>query len=362
MPIKWENNVLGFVPRTDWLSVPFNPTRPGDPADLLIDDMRTDNLMAEWQSIAAAHQIPAMAMFHSFDVEAQKTVRVPVDTHNIEKGLIKVKINQSERLRALTRAGVQGDDAMYRYVMNDGFNLAEQVITRAHVAKNELLASGAITIKENNLDLTVDYGVPAAQKALTIAFGANDDVPAQIQSIIDQAKAAGVTITGMFTSGSMLTKMRKHESMQKIIGGNMAAGALVRKTALKEFLSEEFGINVVVEQDYTYAYDRGLDASGQIVQSTKRYYPINKVTFFAQVNGGKLATGLWGDSPEADLPELLKIAPSQRPFVTITQWAENDPAVLWTKASALFMPVLFNPGSLWIATESTSEGDDEAEG
>ena len=53
-----------------------------------------------------------MAQFHGFDVEAQKTFRIPVDTHNIENGLIKVKLNQSERLRELIRAGVQGDDAI----------------------------------------------------------------------------------------------------------------------------------------------------------------------------------------------------------------------------------------------------------
>lgn len=354
--MKWENNILGFVPKTDWLEVPFDPTRPNDPVDQLIDDVRTDNLMAEWNSIAAAHQIPAMAQFHSFDVEAQKTVRVPVDNHNIEKGLIKVKINQSERLRALTRSGVNGDDAMYRYVMNDGFNLAEQVITRAHVAKNELLASGQITIKENNLDLTVDYGVTAAQKAQTISFAAAADVVEQIQAIVDAAKAAGVTLTGMYTSAAMLTKMRKHISLQKAINGVNGTGVLLRRGALNDFLAEEFGLGTILTNDATYAYDRKLTAAGAITQSTKRYYPVNKVTFFGAVNGGKLATGLWGDSPEADLPELLDIEPSQRPYVTITQWAEQDPAVLWTKASALFMPVLFNPGSLWIATDSTPAG------
>lgn len=354
--MKWENNILGFVPKTDWLEVPFDPTRPNDPVDQLIDDVRTDNLMAEWNSIAAAHQIPAMAQFHSFDVEAQKTVRVPVDNHNIEKGLIKVKINQSERLRALTRSGVNGDDAMYRYVMNDGFNLAEQVITRAHVAKNELLATGQITIKENNLNLTVDYGVTSAQKAQTISFAAAADVVEQIQAIVDAAKAAGVTLTGMYTSSAMLTKMRKHISLQKAINGVNGTGVLLRRGALNDFLAEEFGLGTILTNDDTYAYDRKLTAGGAITQSTKRYYPVNKATFFGAVNGGKLATGLWGDSPEADLPELLDIEPSQRPYVTITQWAENDPAVLWTKASALFMPVLFNPGSLWIATDSTPAG------
>lgn len=356
MPTKWENNVLGFIPQTDWLSVPFNPNRPNDPVDTLIDDIRTDNLVAEWQSIAAANQIPAMAMFHSFDVEAQKTVRVPIDTHNIEKGLIKVKINQSERLRTLTRSGVQGDDALFRYVMNDGFNLAEQVITRAHVAKNELLASGVVTINENDLNLTVDYGVTNAQKTQTISFAANVDVVEQIQAIIDAAKAQGVTLTGMYTSGAMLSKMRKHISVQKAINGANGAGALVRRTALTDFLGEEFGLETVLTQDNTYAYDRKLTSAGAITQQTKRYYPINKITFFGAVNGGRIATGLWGDSPEADLPELLNIQPSQRPFVTITQWAEKDPAVLWTKASALFMPVLYNPGSLWIATDSTPAG------
>lgn len=354
--MKWENNILGFVPKTDWLEVPFDPTRPNDPVDQLIDDVRTDNLMAEWNSIAAAHQIPAMAQFHSFDVEAQKTVRVPVDNHNIEKGLIKVKINQSERMRALSRSGVNGDDAMYRYVMNDGFNLAEQVITRAHVAKNELLASGQITIKENNLNLTVDYGVTAAQKAQTISFAAAADVVEQIQAIVDAAKAAGVTLTGMYTSSAMLTKMRKHISLQKAINGANGSGVLLRRGALNDFLAEEFGLGTILANDDTYAYDRKLTAAGAITQSTKRYYPVNKITFFGAVNGGKLATGLWGDSPEADLPELLDIEPSQRPYVTITQWAEKDPAVLWTKASALFMPVLFNPGSLWIATDSTPAG------
>lgn len=356
MSIKWENNVLGFVPKTDWLEVPFDPTRPNDTADQLIDDVRTDNLMAEWQSIAAAHQIPAMAMFHGFDTEAQKTVRVPIDTHNIEKGLIKVKINQSERLRALTRSGVQGDDALYRYVMNDGFNLAEQVITRAHVAKNELLATGSITVKENNLNLTVDYGVSNTQKSQTISFAAAADVVEQIQAIVDAAKAQGVTLTGMYTSSAMLTKMRKHASVQKAVNGTNGVGTLLRKTALRDFLGEEFGLTTILENDDTYAYDRKLTAAGAITQSTKRYYPVNKITFFGAVNGGKLATGLWGDSPEADLPELLNIEPSQRPFVTITQWSEKDPAVLWTKASALFMPVLYNPSSLWIATDSTPAG------
>ena len=67
--------------------------------------------------------------------------------------------------------------------------------------------------------------------------------------------------------------------------------------------------------------------------------------------GGKLGVGLWGDPPELDVANMLKVNTSSvSPYVYITQWTESDPSVLWTKASALFMPVLYNPNSLFIAS------------
>lgn len=366
MPIKWENNVLGFIPQADWLSIDFNPTRPNDPADQLFGDLKTDNITAQWESIAAANQIPVMAQFHSFDVETQTTTRVPVDTHNIEKGLIKVKINQSERMRAILRAGVQ-NESLYDYVINDGVNLADQVITRTKVAKNELLATGKVTIKENNLDLTVDYGVPAAQTAYSIDVGQGQDIDAQIQAIIDDATSVGVVINGMVCSRRVLTKMRKNDMLQVAINGNVGAGALVGMAALEAHFATEFGINRIITNDLTYASNRTINASGNVVQTTKRYFPDDKITFFATANGNVLGTGLWGDPPEVDIQQFQSVSASGvSPFVFVSQWAENDPTVLWTRASALFMPVLYNPNSLFIAeiTETTSDdssgGDDSS--
>ena len=113
MAITWESSIQGFIRNEDWLNVGFNVQRQTDPIDGIFGDERTDNITAKWQSIAAGYQLPMMAQFHAFDTESQQTVRVPVDTHNIEKGLIKVKINQSERMRILARSGVQGDQALY---------------------------------------------------------------------------------------------------------------------------------------------------------------------------------------------------------------------------------------------------------
>ena len=351
--IAWENDILGLVPKTDWLDVGTIVTRPNDPVDQVIDDTKTDNLVAEWESLAAEYQIPVMAQFHGFDTEAKTTFRVPVDRHNIEKGLIKVKINQSERMRTLIRSGVQNDD-LYEYILRDGIRLSDQVVTRSKVAKNELLATGKVTIKENNLNLTVDYGVPNANTSLTLDLSSSADIISQIQTIVDSAKNAGVTITGIYTSSANINKMRQNAGLQTAINGNIGAGSMIRKTVMEEFLSEEFGINTILTNDLTYGKSATVGANGRPNITTARYFPQNKVTFFATNPGGRLGRGLWGDPPEIDNARFYSNEePSSSPFVYVTQKMEWDPAVLWTKASALFMPVLFNPNSLYIATVSS---------
>lgn len=355
MAVKWENDILGFVPQEDWLDIPFNPVRQGDPTDVLFNDESTDNLMASWQSMASEYQIPVMAQFHGFDTEAQTTFRAPVDNHNIEKGLIKVKINQSERMRSLLRAGVKNDD-MYDYVIRDGVRLGEQVITRTKVAKNELLATGKITIKENNLDLTVDYGVDASQTAYTINVSDSSDIMGQIRQILDDALDKGVTLTGMFTSRNNITKMRRNEGLQIAVNGNVGAGAMIRLADFNSFMQEEFGISQIITNDLRYGIENGIGADGRPKVDMKRYFPEDKITFFASNPNGRMGTGLFAPPPEVDSLNSQVSASEQSPYVYISQWTEKDPAVLWTKASALYMPVLYNPYSLWIASVTESEG------
>ena len=354
--VRYENGIFGMIPQDEWLDVGFNVTRPNDPIDGLFGDQKTDNIVAQWQTIATQYQIPEMAQFHGFDTEAQTAFRVPIDTHNIEKGLIKVKMNQSERMRTLLRSGVRNEQ-MYDYILNDGINLADRVVTRTKVAKNELMATGKITIKENNLDLTVDYGVPTAQTQFTIDIATTSDLSAQIQDIIDAATAQGVIITGMMTSKKVITKMKANAGLQRNINGNVGVGALVRSQALKNYLSEEFGINTIITNDLTYRVPAGLGSNGRPVITTKRYFPQDKITFFATNPNGRMGIGLWGDPPEVDIEKFgttVGTESSVSPYVYVSQYSEKDPAVIWTKASALFIPVLYNPNSLFIATATDS--------
>ena len=354
---RFEDNIFGMVAKKDLLQIGYDVTRPNDPVDQLIDDDRTDNLIAEWESIAAEYGIPVMAQFHAFDTEAQKTLRVPIDEHNIEKGLIKVKIDQSERLRALMGKGVTGEEALYNRVLRDGYNLAEEVFTRSKVAKNELLATGKITIHENNLDLTVDYGVPLdhVSKVLDFGAGAAKPIDEQLQDLVAEAKGNGTAINGIYTSDAMIRKLQKSAALQATINGSNMVGKLIRRADLEAYLADELNITRVLTNDLIYSLPLTMGANGRPVVSKQRYYPENRITFFAA--NDKLGRGLWGDPPEVSASRFMQVEESEvSPYVYVSQYAEHDPAVTWTKASGLFMPVLFSPDSIYIASATATTG------
>lgn len=348
----WENGVMGWVSKDEWLKIPFTPpTLRNDPIDRLFANEKTNNIGAKWAEISADQLIPAMAQFHAFDTESVKTVSPVLTNHYVEKGLIKVKQNESERMAQLVKQGVNDSDELFRYVIEGGARLANSVDVRARVAKNEALATGQVTIGENNLSLTIDYGVPAANKAYTIEVSTNSDASAAIQAVIDAAAEMGITINGMITSRKVINKLRSNKGIQIAINGVNSQGALVSNQALNAYLSNEFGIDTVITQDNVYnANIDKIDAeTGKLAVVTRRYYPQDKITFFATAPNNRLGIGLWGDPPEVVNP-LTTTKTGVNPYVYIHQWTENDPAVLWTKASTLFIPVIYNPSSLFIAT------------
>jgi hypothetical protein len=358
MAERFENNVFGMVAPEDWLQVGYDVERPNDPTSELWGDVRTDNLVAYWESIAAEYGVPVMAQFHAFGTKAQKALRVPIDVHNIEKGLIKEKIDQSERLRALMARGVQNENELYQRVLRDGYNLADHVFTRAIVAKNEVMYSGKVTIKENNLDLTVDYGVPSAQLALTLDFGngATAPVDEQLMQITSDASDKGVPIDTLYTTSTDFNRFRKNAAIQLAINGTYGSGALVRVADLRQYMQEEFGINRIILQDGVYSKPYTQGANGRPVTTSNKLFPIGKYAF-AHTGGGKIGDGLWGDPPEVSAARYMDVAASEvSPYVYISQYAENDPAVTWTKASALFMPVLYNPNALFVASYTSTTG------
>lgn len=316
--------------------------------DRIFPDQKTQNIKAEYLRLAEGANIPVMATVHAFDTEAEIGTRPVFDKTEVEKLLIKRKINQTERVRLLTENGVYANDEIVRYVFDDMRLMADAVKTRTEVAKMEVLATGKMTIKENNLNLSVDYGVPTKNTGYKIDFGADADIIGQIQEIADAAAEAGNSLTEIVTSNKLLRKLAANKGIQTLVYGTVGAGTYVTADRLRSLFTELFGFGLITTNDMRY---KTQTASGK--EATKRFFPEDKMAFLSNGTPSSFGVGLWGVTPEeAEYGQFGQKSAQQ--YITITQWATPDPVAVWTKASGLFIPVVPNPNGLYIATEKTN--------
>jgi hypothetical protein len=219
------------------------------------------------------------------------------------------------------------------------------------------MATGKMTIKENGIDITVNYGVPAAHTTLTLDFteNATESIPDQLDAIVDMARDSGVTLNGLVTSRKGLGLLRRNADVQKLIHGVNLLGVRVSNSEVRNWLAEEYGITNVIIDDLAYSTPYTTDANGRPVAHPHRYFPENVFSFFGTANGMKFASSIWGAPPEERLGRYYASAgqSSESPYVYMTQFIKEDPAILWTKASTLYVPVLYNPNSLYIAKAVT---------
>ncbi len=314
--------------------------------DTIFPDRKTQNFKAEYLRLAAGSQLPTMALVHGLDTEAHIASRPALERVTVEKLLIKEKINQTEALRQVLENGVYAESDLIDFVYDDWARLAEGVRCRTEVAKMEVLSTGKMTIKENGLSFSVDYGVPTANTGFSIDVSTADkDVLAQIEEIVETARDKGFTVTGMVLSGSVLSKMLTNDGISKAVYGGAGAGAMVSRTQLVGLFNELFGITDIRTNDLRYNVE-GKD--GKL--TTQRFWGKTKVSFLASYNGlQNFGVGLWGVTPEESQLGGWTDKSAQQ-FITLTQWTEPDPTAVWSKASGLFVPVMPNPEGLFIAT------------
>lgn len=339
-------NLISDADRLDF-SQNFSVARPAYIGDRIFPDQKTENLKAEYLRLAEGATIPVMATVHAFDTEAEIGTRPALEKTAVEKLLIKRKINQTERMRQLTENGVYADDAVVRYVFDDMRLMAESVKVRTEVAKMEVLATGKMTIKENNLNMTVDYGVPTANTGFKIDFGKDADIIGQIQAIADKAASSGHALSEMVISTKVLRKLAENKGIQTLVYGTVGAGTYVTAEKLRVLFVDMFGFGQITTNDLRYKVQK---ANG--LEDKYRFFPEDKVAFMSNGTADSFGVGLWGVTPEeAEYGQYNEKSANQ--YITLTQWATPDPVAVWTKASGLFIPVLPDPSALFIAADAS---------
>lgn len=326
-------NVLETITEEERLnfSQSFDVKRPGI-LGTIFPDTKTQYLKAEYYRLMAGQRLPEVAFVHALDTEAEIGSRPGFEKVLTEKLFIKRKINQSERLQQAIENGVPDDNNLKKFVFDDAANLFEGVVARANVMKGQFLSTGIVKIKENHVDMSIDYGVTSDAKVTLTDWSKPDaDIMGDIQKMVAIAEDNGYVVNKALTSLKMINYMRNNTAMQTAVLG-AANKRLLTKQELTNLLMQEYGITID-RCDEKYRYRK---ADGTL--KTGRYFKEDVFTLYEADANGSFGVGLWGVTPE-ETEYRQFIQEENRSFVTLSMWATPDPVAVWAKASGMFVPV-----------------------
>jgi hypothetical protein len=326
-------NVLETITEEERLnfSQSFDVKRPGI-LGTIFPDTKTQYLKAEYYRLMAGQRLPEVAFVHALDTEAEIGSRPGFEKVLTEKLFIKRKINQSERLQQAIENGVPDDNNLKKFVFDDAANLFEGVVARANVMKGQFLSTGIVKIKENHVDMSIDYGVTSDAKVTLTDWSKPDaDIMGDISKMVAIAEDNGYVVNKALTSLNMINYMRNNTAMQTAVLG-AANKRLLTKQELTNLLMQEYGFTID-RCDEKYRYRK---ADGTL--KTGRYFKEDVFTLYEANANGSFGSGLWGVTPE-ELEYRQFIQEENRSFVTLSMWATPDPVAVWTKASGMFVPV-----------------------
>ncbi len=324
----------------------------------LFPDRKAQYLQAEYFRFVKNGTLPQSAMVHSFDSEAHIASRVPLERMSIEQLLIKEKINQTEEIRKITN-GMQIDNVR-QYVFDDIARMAEMVVTRVERAKMEVVATGKMTISENDVNMVIDYGVPDANRVK----GNWDEPTADILGDLDEwralARANGVTPNRIITTEAVVSKIKRNETIQKAISGVSGVGIMPTLEKINALLQEHVGMTIATNDEfYGVAAE---NSAGKLIIGQERYFPEGTLVMVSVGPNGSVGTGLWGVTPEEEAMGGTFNTLRQQQFVTVVQYPEKDPVGIWTKASGVFVPVMPNVYGHIIANVVAKASSEDTEG
>lgn len=302
----------------------------------------------KFDMITGANGLPVSASIHAFDTETELASREVLQKGAAELALIKRKIAIGEReIIAINNPRMDSEQkALVMGLFKDGDKMVESVQTRIEAMRMELLSSGKIAINENEVAITLDYKVPAGNKKSFNWSDASTAKPLEdIKTLADAVEdASGTKPTRILTSSKVLNKILACESVKKAIFGVNFDKIATRKDLNSLLESMELPQVAVYNAKYKVQGSNGK-------YTTKRYFPENILSMFAENALGETIYGLTAEEIEllgSNKMEEAKMVGNI--FVGVEK--EGDPVRRYTKAVATALPTLENGLELGIGTIS----------
>ena len=295
----------------------------------------------EFDMLTNSSKTPVIASVHGFDTESEIGQR-EAQKKAIELALIKRKMQLKEK--EIIALESPRNEAEKQYLMQDVYNdidtLVESIRARVELMRMELTATGKITLNENGLKATIDFGVPKENKATGINWDSADSNP-----IIDLLKWKDKLDSA---PGRILTSTT---ILAKILANKNVVNALFGKDSMRIATVGE--LNNYLEQlqlPKIYTYDqkyRKLEANEKYTKN--RYFPENALVMMPSEPLGETLYGPTAEEirlqrdPSIDIRQVGNI-------LAMVYEESKDPVGTWEKAVATALPALNCADELFQAT------------
>ncbi|MCC0654787.1 MULTISPECIES: major capsid protein [unclassified Clostridioides] len=302
-----------------------------------IQDIRFDMILGK-------SGLPVSAEIHAMDTETTIASREAIDKGAAELALVKRKI--ALRGEDLIRIQSPRNDAEFKLALQEIYNDAEKmykaVLVKAEAMRMEVLATGKLKIEENNIKVTLNYGIPNSNVKKFNWKDVNVKPLEDIEVLVDAVEdAGGNRPSKMLTSRKILRSICSKESVKKAVFGTNS-DRIVTQAQLNDLLSQMNLPTIVTnEEKYRVETAKGYE--------TRRYYPDNALTVFGD--------GLLGETIYGLTPEEIKLIGDGK--MDVAQMIDNifvgsystiDPVATYTKAAATVLPSMPQAEEIGIAT------------
>ncbi|GAA0641193.1 hypothetical protein GCM10009548_01710 [Streptomyces malaysiensis subsp. malaysiensis] len=280
------------------------------------------------------------AVFRAYDAESDigtrsGGARVSGELPPISR---KMPVGEYEQIRM---RNVDTQNAEIRDAMeSDSVKLVNAIAARIELARGQALFSGAVTIAENNVQASVDFGRASAHSVTASTLWSNtetatayDDLQAWLEVYND---TNGSLPAYTLMSRKIYNALRKNKQIRELAfaGSASAPGVLTRD-----------GLNAVLGQ-YDIPPVEIYDAKVSVAGTATRVTPEDKLLFLPE-QGDAAGRTLWGVPVEANDPRYGLAGDAAG--VAVGGYKSEDPQTVWTRATAIALPVVAAPDLTFVA-------------
>jgi hypothetical protein len=254
----------------------------------------------------------------------------------------KIRLGEYDRLRQR-----RADNAIRNAILDDTTRMVRAIAARLEMARGEALYTGKLTLNENGVIATVDFGRKAGH-TVTAATLWTDLVNSKPITDLMSWRDTYVATNGQ-DPGAILTSRRiaslllQNAQIKNVAYPSSSPASLVTQDTVNNVLSA-FGLPPI------HIYDAQVSVNG----SGTRVIPDNRLLFLptptSDPAGTDLGATLLGTTAESMEPEYGLDNEADQPGIVAGAYSTKDPVAVWTKAACIGLPVLANPDLTFAAT------------